>query len=66
MGTFTGNAWGGGQWAGAAATAASAAAAVGANALMKQFRYVYTPEKLQKDLAKIPKLTGHLTHTGTP
>ncbi len=52
--------------AGAAASIASAAAAFGAAALMRQFHYVYTPEKSRKDLAKIPKLTSHLSHTGTP
>jgi hypothetical protein len=52
-------------WKGFAASAGSAAAAAACDAAAKQFTYVYTRGAHEKDLAKIPKLTGNLSRDGT-
>lgn len=53
-------------WRGVAATVAGAAAAVAAHLAAREFTYVYTRERQEKDLAKIPKLTANLNRGGTP
>jgi hypothetical protein len=55
----------GALWQGVAATVGSAAAAAAADAAAKQYKYVYTRDAHEKDLAKIPKLTRNLSRGGT-